>query len=56
MGGWAGRGLSPPAHRWVVPPGPLRSQGGNTPFIGYGLKGRVRATIVGGTVVHEVRD
>ncbi len=31
----------------------LRSQGKNTPFIGYELPGRVRYTIVGGQVVYE---
>jgi len=33
----------------------LRSQGRNTPFMGYELAGRVRATLVAGNVVHEVR-
>jgi dihydroorotase len=31
----------------------LRSQGKNTPFLGYELAGRVRCTIVAGNVVHE---
>jgi dihydroorotase len=31
----------------------LRSQGKNTPFIGYELPGRVRYTLVGGQVVYE---
>ena len=31
----------------------MRSQGRNTPFAGYELAGRVRATIVGGSVVYE---
>src|SRR3954467_12635001 len=31
----------------------LRSQGKNTPFLGYELAGRVRQTIVAGNVVHE---
>ncbi len=31
----------------------LRSQGKNTPFLGYSLPGRVRCTIVAGNVVHE---
>src|SRR5687768_15546235 len=34
-------------------PESLRSQGKNTPFLGYELAGRVRYTIVGGNVVHE---
>ncbi len=41
--------------RWVVSPATLKSHGKNTPFVGYEMKGRVRATIVGGAVVHEVR-
>jgi dihydroorotase len=32
----------------------LRSQGKNTPFIGYELPGRVRCTLVGGQVVYQV--
>ncbi len=31
----------------------LRSQGKNSPFLGYELAGRVRATLVAGSVVHE---
>ena len=31
----------------------LRSQGKNTPFIGYELPGRVRYTLVGGQIVYE---
>ena len=31
----------------------LKSQGKNTPFLGYELQGRVRATIVAGNVVYE---
>jgi dihydroorotase len=33
----------------------LHSQGKNTPFIGYELRGRVRHTIVGGRVAYELR-
>lgn len=36
-----------------ITPDFLRSQGKNTPFIGYELPGRVRYTLVGGKVVHE---
>jgi dihydroorotase len=35
---------------WVVEPGALRSQGKHTPFGGYELPGRVRATLVGGAI------
>jgi dihydroorotase len=31
----------------------LKSQGKNSPFLGYELAGRVRATLVAGEVVHE---
>jgi dihydroorotase len=31
----------------------LRSQGKNTPFLGYELAGRVRYTVVAGNVVYE---
>jgi dihydroorotase len=36
-----------------ITPESLRSQGKNTPFIGYELPGRVRYTLVGGNVVFE---
>ena len=42
-----------PAQHWRVVPEALRSQGKNTPFLGYELAGRVRATIVAGNVVYE---
>lgn len=38
---------------WQVQPEALRSQGKHTPFAGHALLGRVRATLVGGQVVHE---
>jgi dihydroorotase len=38
---------------WTVTPDALRSQGRNTPFSGHELPGRVRCTIVGGTVAYE---
>ena len=40
-----------PAASWVVEPAALHSQGQHTPFGGYELPGRVRATVVGGQVV-----
>jgi dihydroorotase len=43
-----------PAQHWRVVPEALKSQGKNTPFLGYELAGRVRATIVAGNVVYEV--
>ncbi|MDN4590069.1 dihydroorotase [Xenophilus aerolatus] len=38
---------------WQVLPEALRSQGKYTPFAGYAMRGRVRATLVGGQLVHE---
>jgi len=38
---------------WRVEPSALRSQGKNTPFIGFELPGKVRYTLVDGRVVHE---
>lgn len=45
-----------PAARWTVGPSTLRSQGRNTPFSGYEMQGRVRATVVGGNLVYAVSD
>ena len=42
-----------PDLHWRVEPAALKSQGKNTPFIGLEVRGRVRATLVGGHVVHE---
>ena len=42
-----------PARSWKVEPAKLKSQGRNTPFSGYELKGRVRYTLVGGHIVFE---
>jgi len=44
--------FDPNAH-WVVEPSALRSQGQHTPFGGYELPGRVRATLVGGHVAYR---
>lgn len=41
------------ASEWVVQPETLRSQGKHTPFSGYALPGRVRATIVGGQIAFQ---
>ena len=45
--------LFDPQESWRVVPSALKSQGKNTPFLGYELTGRVRATIVAGNVVYE---
>ena len=42
-----------PGQHWRVAGESLRSQGRNTPFLGYELAGRVRATLVAGNIVHE---
>lgn len=47
--------LFDPKQNWRVLPAALRSQGKNTPFLGYELTGRVRTTIVAGSVVFEQR-
>ena len=41
-----------PEQRWRVASESLRSQGKNTPFLGYELAGRVRFTVVAGGVVY----
>ncbi|WP_213779829.1 dihydroorotase [Caballeronia sp. dw_276] len=45
--------LFDPAAEWLVEPATLRSQGHNSPFIGYELPARVRATIVAGHIAYE---
>lgn len=42
-----------PHLRWKVEPARLKSQGKNTPFAGYEVKGRVLYTLVGGHIVYE---
>jgi len=44
-----------PKAPFAVAPQALRSQGKNSPFLGYELAGRVRCTIVAGNVVFEAR-
>lgn len=55
-GGVADVCIFDPNDAWTVEPAALRSQGRNTPFAGYELPGRVRCTIVGGTVAYEGRQ
>jgi dihydroorotase len=45
--------LFDPLAHWRVEPRALKSQGHNTPFLGYELPARVRATIVAGRVAFE---
>ncbi|HRD91772.1 MAG TPA: dihydroorotase [Accumulibacter sp.] len=42
-----------PAESWRVTAESLRSQGKNTPYLGYEVSGRVRMTLVGGRIVFE---
>jgi dihydroorotase len=42
-----------PARYWKVEPAALRSQGKNTPYVGYEIQGRVAYTIIEGQVVYE---
>jgi dihydroorotase len=44
-----------PERYWKVEPPSLLSQGKNTPFSGFELKGRVTHTLVGGQIAHEIR-
>jgi dihydroorotase len=43
-----------PARHWKVEPAALRSQGKNTPYLGYEMTGRVCWTLVEGQVVYEL--
>lgn len=42
-----------PDEEWIVDPAQFASKGRNTPFGGQRLKGRVKYTIVGGTVIYQ---
>jgi dihydroorotase len=47
--------LFDPNAEWLVDPATLKSQGHNSPFLGYELPARVRATIVAGQLVFDAR-
>ena len=47
--------LIDPESAWVVDPDRFHSKSRNTPFGGWNVRGRVVATVVGGTVVYESR-
>jgi dihydroorotase len=53
VGGVADLCVFDPEARWVVDAKSLASQGKHTPFLGYELKGQVKATIVGGHLAFE---
>jgi dihydroorotase len=42
-----------PLSYWKIEPGALKSQGRNTPYLGYEIQGRVACTIIDGQVVYE---
>lgn len=44
-----------PADEWLVEPAKLKSQGHNSPFLGYELPARVLMTIVSGHIAYEAR-
>ena len=52
-GGAADVTVFDPTARWTVDPKAFRSKGRNTPYAGMELTGRVRATVVGGRVIHH---
>jgi len=47
--------LIDPDSPWVVDPNRFHSKSRNTPFTGWNVRGKVIATVVGGTVVYESR-
>ena len=47
--------LFDPKETWRVMPASLRSQGKNSPYLGYEVAGRVHATLVAGNVVYKRR-
>ncbi len=53
VGGAADVCIFDPAEPWPLSPQALRSEGKNTPFLGYEMAGRVRTTLIGGRVVFE---
>lgn len=43
-----------PQHSWTFSADQIHSAGQNTPFLDFGLKGRVTATLLGGELVHQL--
>ena len=52
-GGVADVCIFDPDARWQVTPSALQSQGKHTPFAGYELPGRVKITLVAGSIAHD---
>jgi len=44
-----------PERYWRIEPTALKSQGKNTPFVGFELKAKVRCTLVDGQIVYQAR-
>jgi dihydroorotase len=55
-GGSADICIFDPERFWKIEPASLKSQGKNTPFLGYELPGRVAYTLIDGQVVYEARN
>lgn len=53
IGGTADVCVFDPESYWKVEPAALKSQGKNTPFLGWELKGKVRYTLVNGQVAYQ---
>ncbi|MEK6592272.1 MAG: amidohydrolase family protein, partial [Pseudomonadota bacterium] len=53
VGGTADICIFDPGRYWKIEPSALKSQGKNTPFLGFELKGKVRCTLVAGQIVYE---
>jgi dihydroorotase len=53
QGGSADICIFDPARHWTVEPAALKSQGRNTPYTGYEMKGKVCYTLVEGQIVYE---
>ena len=45
-----------PEHTWVLDAASMRSNGHNTPFMGWEMKGRVTHTLLAGTLVYSLED
>jgi len=45
-----------PEREWTVDPAQFKSKGRNTPFGGWTMRGRAVVTVVGGKIVHEVKE
>lgn len=45
-----------PALRWTVDPAKMLSKGRNTPYAGMTVSGRATCTIVGGRIVHQLKE